>query len=57
MTMNRSAHNAKPVRLPTWTWGICRVKVCNIIGDLGDGYCQVHWDIHTKRQDDKEKGS
>ena len=52
MTWNRPI---KPIRLPRWTWGICRTERCNVRGDLGNGYCQAHWDIHTKQQDNDER--
>ena len=52
---SKPAHNAKPIRMPRWTWGLCKTKQCNTVGDLGNGFCQVHWDIHTKRQDDEER--
>jgi len=34
----------KPVKLPVESWGVCRARRCEAIGDLADGLCILHWD-------------
>ena len=34
----------RSVEMPPVSYGLCRVYVCGVVGDLAAGLCQKHWD-------------
>ena len=33
-----------PDLIPEESWGLCKVKRCDIVNYLANGYCVTHWD-------------
>jgi hypothetical protein len=41
----------KSVLMPPASYGLCRVRNCGIVGELGAGLCQYHWDQGSAKHD------
>jgi hypothetical protein len=40
---------SKPVIMPGFSVGLCRIHRCQVTGDLANGLCMRHWDRGLER--------
>ena len=42
------------VRMPRYSHGQCKHDDCNVVDDLANSLCQLHWDMTLDQQDKKK---